>query len=665
MTIGIRARVYAGFAVLVMITGIIGAFAIYQQGVISDDHALQERVERGAQSVLLIDGHAARLIGAAERYRLQPDPDLIVAMEQTRRAIEQTCDKYFSLAITDGGRKLYDDMREAARAMKPELERLADTGASLREARARLYETGNTLTVLLGNMLADVRARGGEAMLARTEHIENAILRSRIASARFVIGLDPQDRSAFEQRAEQALATLDAFKDTQGGAAFAQQLRAVRDALIAAAAGFRAYDQAVASAKATFETGIKPHADAIDRLGVALRDRIVAAGERISRDTALAASRARYILIGLVAAALLLGGVLALVLARSIIRPVAGMTEAMTRLAGGDLQVAVPHRDARDEMGAMAKAVDVFRQNAVARVELEAAQAAEREARLRRAERVEQRVQTFQQKIAASLDIVTAATSELDATAQAMTQVAENTNSQAMTSSSAAAQTSANVQTVASAAEEMVSSLQEIERQVVRSNEVAGHAAHEAEATNAAMAGLRAAAEQIGAAVVMISGIANQTNLLALNATIEAARAGEAGRGFAVVASEVKELAAQTARATGEIGGQIAAIQASSGQAAEAMAQIARTIAAVNEISGAIAATVVQQTAATGEISRNAGEAARGTEGVSASVARVLAAAREAGSAAAQVQSAASELATQSLTVKREVASFLSDIQAA
>ena len=309
MTIGIRARVYAGFAVLVMITGIIGAFAIYQQGVISDDHALQERVERGAQSVLLIDGHAARLIGAAERYRLQPDPDLIVAMEQTRRAIEQTCDKYFSLAITDGGRKLYDDMREAARAMKPELERLAATGASLREARARLYETGNTLTVLLGNMLTDVRARGGEAMLARTEHIENAILRSRIASARFVIGLDPQDRSAFEQRAEQALATLDAFRDTQGGAAFAQQLRAVRDALIAAAAGFRAYDQAVASAKATFETGIKPHADAIDRLGVALRDRIVAAGERISRDTALAASRARYILIGLVATGVIIASI--------------------------------------------------------------------------------------------------------------------------------------------------------------------------------------------------------------------------------------------------------------------------------------------------------------------------------------------------------------------
>ncbi|MEE7504588.1 methyl-accepting chemotaxis protein [Methylobacterium mesophilicum] len=648
-----------------MLTGIIGAFAIYQQGVIGEDHALQARVERGAQSVLVIDGHAARLIGTAERYRLQPSPDLIAAMEQTRQAIEQTCDTYFSLAITDGGRKLYDDVRAAARAMEPELERLAATGASLREARAKLYETGNTLTTLLGNLLADVRARGGEAMLARAEHIENAVLRSRIASARFVIGLDPQDRGAFEQRAEQALAALDAFRNTQGGAAFAPQLSAVRDALVAAAAGFRAYDQAVAAATATFETGIKPHADTIDRLGVALRDRIVAAGERISRETALAASRARYILIGLVAAALLLGAVLAFVLARSIIRPVAGMTEAMTRLAGGDLQVAVPYRDATDEMGAMARAVDIFRQNAVARAELEAAQAAEQAGRLRRAQRVDELVHAFQQRIAASLEIVTAATSALDATAQAMTRVADNTNTQAMTSSSAAAQTSANVQTVAAAAEEMVSSLQEIERQVVRSNAVAGHAAHEAEATNAAMASLRAAAEQIGAAVIMISGIANQTNLLALNATIEAARAGAAGRGFAVVASEVKELAAQTARATEEIGGQIAAIQAASGQAAEAMAQIARTIAAVNEISGAIAATVVQQTAATGEISRNAGEAARGTEGVSANVARVLAAAREAGSAAAQVQSAASELATQSLTVKREVDSFLSDIRAA
>jgi methyl-accepting chemotaxis protein len=211
----------------------------------------------------------------------------------------------------------------------------------------------------------------------------------------------------------------------------------------------------------------------------------------------------------------------------------------------------------------------------------------------------------------------------------------------------------------------MVASLQEIERQVIRSNEVAGAAAHEAQATNAAMASLRVAAEQIGAAVTMISGIAGQTNLLALNATIEAARAGDAGRGCAVVAAEVKELAGQTARATEEIGGQIAAIQSATGQAADAIEQIARTIAAVNEISGAIASTVLQQTAATSEISRNAGEAARGTRDVSANVVQVLASSSETGSAATQVLHAASQLATQSQKVRQEVDSFLRDIQAA
>ena len=650
---------------LVTITGMIGAYAIYQQTVISQEYGLRERVERGVQSVLIIDGLAARLTGNAERYRLLPDPEQLVAMEEARRAIELACDKYVSLAITDTGRKLYDDTRENARAMKPELERLKVAGASLHDAKAQLYATGNALTTLVNTLLADVRAREGEAALVRAQAIENAVLRARLASARYVINFDPQDRQVYEERTEQALADLEAFRRTQSGAAFAQQVGAVHDALGAAASALRTYDRAKASAKAAFDTGIKPHTDAIDRIGKVLRDRISAVGQDVARATVEAAARARYVLIGLVGLALGLGGVLAFVIARSIIRPVAGMTEAMRRLADGDTAVVVPSQDATDEIGAMAEAVEVFRQNALARAELETAQAAEQEARQLRADRVDQLVHAFQQTIAQSLEVVTSAATELDATARSMTRVADDTNSQAVASSTAAEQTSANVQTVAAAAEEMVSSLQEIERQVVRSREVAGHAAPAAAASNAAMSSLRAAADQIGAAVTMISGIAAQTNLLALNATIEAARAGEAGRGFAVVAAEVKELASQTARATDAIGGQIAAIQAATGQAADAMAQIARTIVGVNEIGGAIAATVVEQTAATGEISRNAGEAARGTQDVSTNVAWVLAAAGETGSAAAQVLNAASELASQALSVKREVDSFLHDIRAA
>jgi len=211
----------------------------------------------------------------------------------------------------------------------------------------------------------------------------------------------------------------------------------------------------------------------------------------------------------------------------------------------------------------------------------------------------------------------------------------------------------------------MASSLREIERQVVRSNDVANNATRDAESTNSAMLNLAESAEKIGAAVTIISGIADQTNLLALNATIEAARAGEAGRGFAVVASEVKQLAGQTAKATNEISGQIAAIQAASDQALNAIRQISQTIVSVNEITGMIAETVVQQTTATDEISRNASEAAKGTQDVSVNISGVLASSEQTGTAASQVRVAASELSAQSRSVKQEVDSFLAAIRAA
>ncbi len=665
MYIGIRSRLYAGFVLLVMTAAIIGAYAIYQQDRLDDSYEVRSRLYRTAQTILAVDGLAARLRGFAETYRLMPQPERIPAMEQARRTIEESSEKGTASAITDLGRMLFARIGDDARALKPELEHLTATGAALVEARTRMFEAGNSLAHLTKTLVADVRARNEERMFSRAAGVETVVLEARLAAARYAIKSDPRDFEAYIRSMDEARAAVEAFKATPGGAPFSPQAAALRAALDAAFGSFQSFDQAAKAARAAFETGIKPHVEAIDEVGTDLRGRILAGINRMDAEASEAVKTVRRVEIVLIVLALVLGGILAFLLARSVGRPIAVMTGAMTRLADGDMKVTVPYRSATDEMGAMARAIDIFRHNAVARAELEAAQAAEQEARQHRVERVDELVHAFHRKIAGSLDIVTAATSELDATARAMTRVADDTNSQAVTSSSAAEQTSANVQTVAAAAEEMVSSLQEIERQVLRSNEVAGLAAHEAEATNAAMVSLRTAAEQIGAAVSMISGIASQTNLLALNATIEAARAGESGRGFAVVASEVKELAGQTARATEEIGGQIAAIQMASGQAAEAMQQIARTIATVNEISGAIAATVVQQTAATAEISRNAGEAARGTEDVSANVSRVLAAARETGNAAGQVQSVASELATQSQTVKREVDSFLSDIQAA
>ncbi|KMO09860.1 HAMP domain-containing protein, partial [Methylobacterium indicum] len=200
------------------------------------------------------------------------------------------------------------------------------------------------------------------------------------------------------------------------------------------------------------------------------------------------------------------------VAAGSFVRPINRATRRMTGLANGDVRAEIPDLTRRDEIGDMARAVAVFRDNAIARLDLEAAQATEQSARQRRADRVDALVRAFQQKVARSLEIVTSAATELDATARSMTQVADTTNRQAVASSAAAEETSVNVQTVASAAEEMVSSLHEIQRQVLRSNEVASHAAREAEASGSAMAELGTASEQIGAAVTTISSIAAQTN---------------------------------------------------------------------------------------------------------------------------------------------------------
>ncbi|WP_342109241.1 HAMP domain-containing methyl-accepting chemotaxis protein [Methylobacterium sp. SI9] len=648
---------------LVAIAAIIGAFAIYQQDDLNREYGRLIFIQESAQEIIAMDGRAAQLSAKAEHYRVAPDVAQIAAMQDLRRSLEEIARNRTAKALTEEGRNRYRAIVDSATAMKADLDHLAEAGTRLEAARLRLIKAGNSLAQQIEGLIAEIEQGGHTGAKLQASRVENAILASRLAAARSVISQDLRFQEDFRGKIEQARVALQALEGF-GVTGIAGRITELADTLAGYKADLATFHGASNASKATFEAGIKPRTDAIAENCAKLRERILVAAADINASTAELALRAWRIEVGLGALALIIGVALASIIARSIIRPLNGMLDAMTRLSGGDTDVVVPFQAAGGELGAMAKAVEVFRKNAVIRAELEAAQAAAQAASLRRAERREQLVEIFDQKIAASLEIVTLATGELDATARSMTRIADDTSNQAVASSTAADLASMNVETVAAAAEEMVSSLQEIERQVLRASEAAGLAADEAEASNAAMASLRVASEQIGDAVTTISGIAAQTNLLALNATIEAARAGEAGRGFAVVAAEVKELAGQTARATDQIGGLITAIQTATAQAAEAMAQISRTIASVNDISGAIASTVVEQTAATSEISRNASEAAQGTQHVSTNVGRVLTAAGETGNAAAQVLNAAAELAKQSLAVQGEVDSFLRDIQA-
>ena len=395
---------------------------------------------------------------------------------------------------------------------------------------------------------------------------------------------------------------------------------------------------------------------------------VATAQDRTNAATAALAgsqSHTRWIIILVGCGAVLIGLAFSWLIGRSITRPLNGLAQAMTRLATGDTSAPIPATRSRDELGAMARTVIVFRDTMIERERLAQSQAAANRERENRGEVIAATITRFEMSVDQALSRVREAAERLETTSNQLNDAADTVSSEARTAERRVGTASGNVTSAASSVEELAASIGEIAGQAHRSTEVASRAVSEARRTVGTMSKLGDAATRIGEVVGLIQAIAGQTNLLALNATIEAARAGEAGRGFAVVASEVKSLAGQTAKATEEIAGQVGAIQSAVADAAEAIEQVNSIIDEISAIASTVAITVEEQNRAVAEITEGVNRASTEARGGAEAMIRVAGASTDARATATNVRDLADALSTEAERLNTQVRQFLADVQAA
>jgi len=524
----------------------------------------------------------------------------------------------------------------------------------------QLGKSGPEMEQALTGLMEQAYKEGDGETAYRTGLILRDALIARLYVQKFLIAGD----DVFHQRVIAELAATAKGMADLGP-------RARKDLLDQARAALAAYTATYTDLHATYGERVHLVHDGLDQIG----PKVATATEDFKRQIkahqdelgpqAAAEVHAAKTTIGIIAAvALAIGIAGAWIIGRGITLPVNAMTKAMSILAGGDTSVAIPATENKDEIGEMAKAVQVFKDNAIRVAAMQKEQEQSRiQAEAERKRGMLEMADKFESAVMGLVKGVSAQATEMQATSQSMSSAAQQSQAQATTVAAAAEQATANVQTVAAAAEELTSSITEISRQVAQAAKISQAASEETGRTNEMVQGLALAADKIGEVIKLINDIASQTNLLALNATIEAARAGDAGKGFAVVAGEVKNLANQTARATDAISSQIGAVQEETKRAVEAIRSIGTVIDQVRQISSGIAPAVEEQGAATQEIARNVQQAAEGTQLVSSNVAGISQAATMTGAASQQVLAAAGDLARNSEHLRGEVTNFLDGIR--
>jgi len=668
-SIGVRPRIFGGFALVLSFLVLLAAFAMVQVERIGG--TVNELVTSASGDAGMSQVRAALLgaNGAVEKFirtwNVGDKAAAAKAITGVGQMAEQVEAQYGKLqAIADGAASV----RSALETYRNSFTAAAEAVDRLRAATTKADNLGATAGLTAGGIqVALANAPEGERPM-HPMRLAGAVDAVRIALMRYGSSLstaDSDDTKLTLSYAQGAIA--DAEAEVAGGsdAKLKALIAALKTTFTADAAALEDVIKVAGELRAKQAELAKASA-AIDGQVNKINQQLGTVRAEQGGKTASAVADTRQTVIVAAAGALVLGIVLAWLIGASVSGPIRSMTDRMQSLAGGELDEPIPGGESRDEIGRMARAVEVFRDNALAVRRMESEAASQREAA--EADRVRMMgdlAGRFEQGMQGVIAGVGGRAEDMGRSASELARVAERGRGLAEAVANRAEQASANVQTVASATQELSASIREIATQVQRSVSVSNRATHETQRTSELVHSLSSAAEKIGTIVQLIQAIASQTNLLALNATIEAARAGDAGKGFAIVASEVKNLASQTAQATEQIASQIATIQSATGETVTAISQFDATVREIAEISNAIASAVEQQGAATGEIARNVEQAASGTAAVTREIVDVRAVAGQTDAGAEAALAVAAALQEQAVSLKGNVADFLKTIRTA
>jgi methyl-accepting chemotaxis protein len=663
--LGLRGRVAAGFAAILVLAVGVALFAAWNVVGLSREFDAFAEVSAESRRAEAIDQSLTRLAVLVRDELESESAERAQTIAALRAELEADLAQTLAATTDPQRRALVEGIAARYAEFGEGLDRLFETRAALEAvtdevidpAVAAVIQTMN-LVVYSATMDQDTATANGLAIAMKD------MLTAQVALGRYLSGA-ADDALMAVNNIDTALGNTMRMRDNVTHVTRKAQLGEIVGHMEVFKAGI-ADAVALSDERATLRASVlgeteRAVAEATAAISGAAAREAAAIGERTKEAANETAMLTLATSIGLA----LLGAAIAVLIGRSIARPVSAMTQAMNRLAEGDTTVAVPGRERRDEIGAMAAAVEIFRQNAIERERLAGESESEARARAERQRAVEGLIGEFRTSVGAMLQSVAANMAQMQASAGTLTAIAAETSRLAESTASETHESAQNATVAAEAAASLTSAVDEIARAVGYTTDVVTRATRAADDTNGRISGLADAARRIGDVVDLIRTIAEQTNLLALNATIEAARAGEAGKGFAVVAGEVKSLADQTARATAEIAQQIAAIQAETGEAVSSIDQIAQIMKEVNRHTTSIAAAVEEQGASTSEISRNVQRAARSSEAVAETIGSVQASTARTTASADEVLGASRTAADETRRLSETIDRFLERVAAA